>query len=239
MVFTAFAGQGFVPVVAVADDGRHVAQGLDVVHAGRLAPHANGGREGRLGARVGAAAFQGVDQRGFFAADVAAGTGVHEQLEVEAAAQDVLAQKACSLGFFHGTVEVLGGGDVFATQEDVATVGFQCAGTDQHAFDQQMGQLLHQHAVFPGVGLHFIRVAQQVADVHGFVFGHQAPLHASGKACAAATLEARVLDGLDDVVLGHLPKGLARRGVTVLGLVLVEPHGFAVVTQAPGQRVGF
>ncbi|MNX65594.1 hypothetical protein D3C86_966600 [compost metagenome] len=160
-----------------------------------------------------------------------------EQLEIETAAQDVLAQKARCLGFFHGTVQVLGGGGVFATQEDVATVGFQCAGTDQHAFDQQMGQLLHQHAVFPGVRLHFIRVAQQVADVDGFVFGHQAPLHASGEACTAAAFEAGVFHGLDDVVLGHVGEGLARSGVTVLGLVLVEPYGFAVVTQTPGQRV--
>ncbi|MNQ71566.1 hypothetical protein D3C85_862420 [compost metagenome] len=100
-----------------------------------------------------------------------------------------------------------------------------------------MGQLLHQHAVFPGVRLHFIRVAQQVADVDGFVFGHQAPLHARGEACTAATFEAGVFHGLDDGVLIHVGEGFARSGVTVLGLVFVEPHGFAVIAQAPGQRV--
>ncbi len=236
-VFGTFAGQRFVPVNAVGNDRRHVAQGFDVVHAGRLAPHAHGGREGRLGARVGAAAFEGVDQCGFFTADVTPGAGVDEQLEIETRTENVLAQQAGRLGFFHGTVEVLGGGGVFAAQEDVATVGFQRTGTDQHAFDQQMGQLLHQHAVFPGVRLHFIRVAQQVADVDGFVLGHQAPLHASGEAGAAATLEASVFDGLDDRVLIHLGEGFACSGVTVLGLVLVEPHGFAVITQTPGQRV--
>ncbi len=239
VVFAAFAGQGFVPFHAVADDRRHVAQGLDVVHAGRLAPHAHGGREGRLGARVGATAFQGVDQCGFFTADVTPGAGVDEQLEIEAATQDVLAQKACGLGFFHGTTQVLGGGGVLAPQEDVAAVGLECASTDQHAFDQQMGQLLHQHAVLPGVGLHFVRVAQQVADVHGFVFGHQAPLHTGGEARTAATLEAGILDGLHDVVLGQVGEGLAGRRVTVLGLVLVEPDRLAVVAQAPGQGMGF
>ncbi|MCY1177324.1 hypothetical protein D9M73_176280 [compost metagenome] len=162
-----------------------------------------------------------------------------EQLEIETAAQDVFTQQTSCLGFFHGTVEVLGGGGVLATQEDVATVGFQCAGTDQHAFDQQMGQLLHQHAVFPGVGLHFIRVAQQVADVHGFVFGHQAPLHASGEACAATAFEAGVLDALHDVVGGHLRQRLAGCGVAVLRFVLGQPDRLAVVAQAPGQRVAF
>ena len=84
MVFTAFAGEGFVPVNAVANDGWYVAQGFYVVHAGRLAPYAHSGREGRLGARVGATAFEGVDQCGFFAADVTPGAGVHEQFEVKA-----------------------------------------------------------------------------------------------------------------------------------------------------------
>ena len=239
MVLAAFTGQRLVPVVAIGDDGRHVAQGLDVVDASRLAPHADRGREGRLGAWVGAAAFQRVDQRGFFTADIAAGAGVHEQLEVEARTEDVLAQKACGLGFVNGAVEVLCRSGVFATQEDVAAVGFQRTGADQHALDQQMGLLLHQHAVFPGVGLHFIRVAQQVADVHGFIFGHQAPLHASGEARAATALEAGVLDTLHDVVGGHVGQRLARGGVAVLGLVLGKPDRLAVVTQAPGQRVGF
>ncbi len=103
-VFAARAGQGLVPVDTVGDDRRHVAQGLDVVHAGRLAPHADGGGEGRLGARVGATAFQRVDQRGFFTADVATGASVDEQLEVEAAAEDVLAQQAGGLGFIDGAI---------------------------------------------------------------------------------------------------------------------------------------
>ncbi len=239
VVFAAFAGQRLVPVVAIGDDGRHVAQGLDVVHAGRLAPHAHGGREGRLGARVGSAAFERVDQCGFFTADVAPGASVHEQLEIETAAQDVLAQQAGSLGFVDGTVEVFRRRGVLATQEDVATIGLQRAGADQHAFDQQMGLLLHQHAVLPGVGLHFIRVAQQVADVHGFIFGHQAPLHARGEAGTAAALEAGILDALHDVVARHLGQGLASGDIAVLGLVLGQPDRLAIVAQAPGQRVGF
>ncbi|MNZ99078.1 hypothetical protein D3C78_1183890 [compost metagenome] len=100
-----------------------------------------------------------------------------------------------------------------------------------------MGLLLHQHAVFPGVGLHFIRVAQQVADVHRFVFGHQAPFDAGGEARTATALEAGIFDGLDDIVLGHLRQGLAGGSIAVLGLVLVQPDRLAVVAQAPGQRM--
>jgi len=164
---------------------------------------------------------------------------VNDQFEVKARTEDVLAQQACCLGFFDSTAQVHGSGGVFATQEDIAAVGFQCTGTDQHAFDQQMGQLLHQHAVFPGIGFHFIGVTQQVTDVDGFVFRHQPPLHARGEARAAATLEAPVFHGLDDIVLRHVSEGFASGCVTVLGLVLVEPNGLAVVTQTPGQGVGF
>src|SRR5690606_9338875 len=224
---------------ALANDGRHVAQGLDVVDAGRFAPDADSSREGRLGARVGATAFQRVDQRGFFAANVATGAGVHEQLEIEAAAEDVTAQQTGSLGFGDGAIEVGGGVDVLAAQEDVAAVGLERARGDQHAFHQQVWQLLHEQAVLPGVRLHFVRVAQQVADVHGFVGRHQAPLHAGGEARAAAALETGVLDRLYDVGLSHFAEGLARGGVTVLRLVLLQPYRLGVVAQAPGQRVGF
>ena len=164
---------------------------------------------------------------------------MYEQFEIKPRTQDVFAQQACCLGFFDGTAQVHGRGGVFATQEDVAAVGFQGASTDQHAFDQQMGQLLHQHAVFPGVGLHFIGVTQQVTDVHGFVFGHQPPLHTRGETCTATTFEAGVFHGLDDIVLSHVGECLAGRRVAVFGLIFVKPHRLAVVTQTPGQRMGF
>ncbi|SST07631.1 Uncharacterised protein [Acinetobacter baumannii] len=162
-----------------------------------------------------------------------------EQLEIEAAAEDVLAEQAGGLGFVDGAVEVARRVDVFAAQEDVAAVGLQRARGNQHAFHQQVRQLLHEHAVLPGVRLHLVRVAQQVADVQRLVLRHQAPLHAGGEARAAAALEAGVLDGLDDVVLGHLGQRLARRGIAVLALVFLEPDGLGVFAQAPGQRMGF
>src|SRR5690606_13156609 len=141
VVFTAGARQGFVPGHAVADDCRHIAQGFDVVDAGRLAPYADGGRERRRCARLGTAAFQRVDQGGFFPADIAAGAGVYAQLDIEVAAADVLAQEAGGLGFIDGAVEADRRIDIFAAQEDIAAVGLERAGTDDHAFDQQVRQL--------------------------------------------------------------------------------------------------
>ncbi len=164
---------------------------------------------------------------------------MHEQFEIEAAAEDVLAQQAGGLGLIDGAIEVGGRVDVFAAQEDVAAIGLERAGADDHAFHQQVRQLLHQQAVLPGVGLHLVRVAQQVADVQRFVGGHQAPLHARGEAGAATALEAGFLHRLHDVRLGHFGQRFAQRGVAVLLAIFVEPDRLAVVAQAPGQRMGF
>ena len=239
MVAAVRAGQRGVPLHAVADDGRYVAQGFDVVHAGRLAPHTHRSREGRFGPGVGPAAFQRVDQRGFFTADITPGTGVHEQLEIETRTENVLAQQACRLGFFHRLLQVAGGIDILATQEDITAIGLECPRRDQHALDQQVRQLLHQQPVFPGVGLHLVGVAQQIADVLRFVRRHQAPLHPGGEAGTTAALEAGVLDRADNVGSSHLGQRLAGGGIAVFLLVLFQPHRLPVVAQTPGHRMGF
>ncbi|MNC14463.1 hypothetical protein D3C75_622410 [compost metagenome] len=238
VIFRAWQRQPLVPLDAVAYDGGHVAQGFDVVDAGRLAPDAGDGGEGGFGPRVGAAPFQGVDERRLFATDVAAGAGVDEQLEVKTRAQDVLAEQAGGLGLFHRAAQVDGGVHVLAAEEDVATVGLEGPGTDDHPLDQQVGQLLHQQPVFVGVRLHLVGVAEQVTDVHALVLGHQAPLHPGGEAGAAAPLEAGVLDGADYLIGAHLTQCLAGRFVALLALVFVQPDRLAVIAQPPGERMG-
>jgi hypothetical protein len=51
------------------------------------------GRERRLEARLALLAFERFEQRGFFAADVGAPAMVRVQVEIEALAEDVLAEK--------------------------------------------------------------------------------------------------------------------------------------------------
>jgi hypothetical protein len=55
-----------------------------------------------LEARVAAAALQRVEQRRLLAADVRAGAGVHHDVEVEARAEDVLAEVALGVGLLDG-----------------------------------------------------------------------------------------------------------------------------------------
>ena len=238
VIFRARQRQPVIPGDPVADNGGDVAEGLDVVDAGGFAPDAGNGGEGGFGTRVGAAPFQRIDQRRLFTTDVAAGAGVDEQLEIKTGAQNVLAQQTGGLGLFHRTAQVDGSIHILAAQEDIAAIGFERPGRDDHPLDQQVGQLLHQQAIFPGVGLHLVGVAEQVTDVHALVFGHQPPLHTSGEARAATPLETGILDGTDNLVRAHLAERLAGGFIALFGLILLQPHRLAVIPQPPGERVG-
>ena len=189
-----------VPLHAVCEDSRYVTQGFDVVNAGRFTPCTRARRERRLGARVRTATFEGVNQCSFFTADVTPCPGVHKQFEIETGAHDVFAKQTGFGRFGNRAAQMHSRFDIFTAQEDVTTVRFQRKRGDQHAFHQQVRQLFHQQAVFIGAGFHFIGVTQQVTDVHGFVFRHQAPLQTGGKACAAAPFQASVFYLVDDFI---------------------------------------
>ena len=189
-----------VPLHAVREDSRYVTQGFDVVYAGRLTPCARACRERRLGAWVSTATFEGVDQRGFFTADVTPCPSVDKQFEVETGAHNVFAKQTGFGRFGDSATQMHGCFDIFTAQEDVTTVRFQRKRGNQHAFHQQVRQLFHQQTVFIGARLHFIGVTQQVTDVHGFVFRHQAPLQTGGKARASAPFQASVFYLINDFV---------------------------------------
>ncbi len=111
-----FTGRNaFVPVNAVGDDGWHVGQRFNVVNAGRLTPCTSRGREWRLGARVGATTFQRVDQRSLFATDVATRAGMHNQLKIEAAAEDIFTQQTGFRCLSNCTAQINRRFDVLAT----------------------------------------------------------------------------------------------------------------------------
>ena len=87
----------FVPVHALHQNLRHVRERLDVVQRRRLVPQAVGDRKRRLVARLGALAFDRFDQRGFFAANVAAGTDENLELESEIRSRECPRRSSLSL----------------------------------------------------------------------------------------------------------------------------------------------
>src|SRR5258708_19441585 len=77
------------PIDAARENLRNVDEGFDVVDDGGFLPEADLARKGRLVARLGAMAFDGFDERAFFATDVAAGADKNFQIEIEVAAEDL------------------------------------------------------------------------------------------------------------------------------------------------------
>ena len=86
------AAQTLKPLSAVINDVGHVREGLDIVHDGRLAPQSGHLRIGRFRTRVGALAFERVEQSRLLAAHVPAGADVKIHLQAVPRVQDVFAQ---------------------------------------------------------------------------------------------------------------------------------------------------
>ena len=87
------------------DDGRDVVPGLDVVDVGGLAVEALLGGERRPGPRPARVALERGDEGRLLAADEGAGALDHLDVEVEAAAEDVVAEHAVGARLLDGALE--------------------------------------------------------------------------------------------------------------------------------------
>ena len=177
-------------------------QGLHVIDDGGLVPEAGHAGEGRLHAGVAALAFDGFDERGFLAADVAAEPGAHLDVEGKVGAEELLAQIAFGPGLLDGLVQPVLGEVVFAPDIDKALAGPHGKAGDGHAFQDLVGVALHDVAVLDGARLAFVGVADDV-----FLGRRQGPgegpLQAGGEAGAAPAADARGLDFLHHLLRGH------------------------------------
>jgi hypothetical protein len=81
IILAAEAGE---PRSATTQDSRRDGDALDIVDRGRAAIKAGAGREWRLEARLALLAFEALDHRGLFAADIGAGATMDEDVEVVA-----------------------------------------------------------------------------------------------------------------------------------------------------------
>src|SRR5260370_4759982 len=172
------------PIDAARENLRNVDEGFDVVDDGRFLPEADLARKGRLVARLGAMAFDGFDERAFFATDVAAGADKNFQSKIEIAPEDFFAKKPGAItpaNFF--TENLFLKMVLVADIRDAALRSGDQAG-DDHALDEEMRQVSHDEAVLDGAGLAFIGVADNI--FHGIrLLADEIPFHAGGKSGAA------------------------------------------------------
>ena len=199
----------------------HLRHRLRVVDDGRAVVEAEDGREIRgLDARVAALAFEGLDQAGLFAADVAAAAAVDDDFAGVARAEDVLAEEALGLRLGDGALEDLGAVDELAADVDEGLLGLDGPRGDRDAFQHLVRVLVDDLAVLVGAGLGFVGVDDEVGGLARLTV-EELPLHAGREAGAAAAAQAGDFDFLADF-LGLEGDGFLEGFVTAVAQVAVD-----------------
>ncbi|MND80144.1 hypothetical protein D3C80_719100 [compost metagenome] len=134
-------------------------------------------RQRWLGADNATLAFDGFEQRGFFAANIGAGAHPHLQVERLAAAGYVSTQVASVTRDGEGLVEYPDGIGILRAHIDITLVGTHGEAGNDHALDQQEGVAFHQHAISERARVTLVGVAHHVL-LPGASITHGAPLDA-------------------------------------------------------------
>ena len=202
---------GSEPGRAPVDDRGDIGQCLHVVHQRGLAPQTDLRWIGRLEAWLAALAFQRVDQRRLFPADVGTRASVDRKIDVEPTAQDILAQEAMPVRIVDGLDPSLDAQEELAPDVDERPVGVHCVGGNDRALDDRVWVVLDQEAILKGARFPLVRID---AYVLGLVSsGHKPPLQTGGETRAATTTQSGFPDFGGQFVRRHL-EGFSQGGVS-------------------------
>ena len=119
-------------------------------------------------------------------------------IEVEAGAARILADKAGRVGFSDRFLQRFALVDIFAAQVDVALAGAHREGSNQAAFDQQVRIVAHDVPVLACAGFGFVGVDDEIVRALLHHLGHEGPFEPRREASAAAPAQARGLDLVAD-----------------------------------------
>ena len=215
-----FGAELLVPRHAIAHDVGDVGNRLHIVDDGGLGVKTFDSGEGWLEAGLSTVTFQAGKLRRLFAALIRTCAAMNHQTQLFAGAKDVFAQVALGLCFSNGFNQASITEIVFAT--DVDEGAFRLNGVRAHddPFDQLVGIIFHDDAIFKSAGFRLVGVNHEVAGID--TCRDKAPLHAGGETCAAATADAAVFDLRNYLGRGHLGEDTPRRFVAAVGFVGVD-----------------
>jgi hypothetical protein len=221
------------PGGAVLQDHGDAGQRFHVVDDRGALPEAGDGGKGRPRAGHSPFAFDRSDQCGLLAANERAGPFLDLDLEIEARAEDVVAQQAAFFRLPQRDSQPLQGQRVFRAAIDVTLAGADGVSGDGHAFQQRVGVALQERAIHEGPGIALVGIADQILLVAGRLPA-ELPLAPGGKAGAAPASQTRLFDLVDDPLRTHRQR---RRQalVAVLGEVVIDLGGVdeAAIPQRP------
>ena len=202
-------------------DRRQAGDGLQVIDDRRAAIETDDRRERRLEAWIAALALQRLQQRALLAADVGSRAGMHGDLQIVAAAEDILSKQSRRVGFLHGALDLLISLGQFATDVDESVAHARGVGGKYRPLDDLVRADLHNHAVLEGARLTLVGVDAQIAWPCA-LFGQEAPLDAGGEARAAAPAQSRRLDLLGQLLRLEVAQRLRQRLVAAMCAVDIK-----------------
>ncbi len=185
-------------LAAVLHDPGDRGKRLSVVDRGRAAEHAVTGRERRLETRLTLLAFDRLDQRGLFAADISAIAMNGIKIKTEIGTEQLLADEACLASLCQRLLESLVIFPDLAMNIVVTDACTQRIGGNRHALDQLVRVVTDDVAVLECAGLTLVRIADQIFDAV-IVTRHETPFETSRKTCTATSAQTGELDLTDDV----------------------------------------
>ena len=220
------------PLGALVDDDGNVGERFDVVDDRRTAPETLDRRERRTGLRHAAVTLDRLEKSRLFAADERAGAEAELDVEIEVAAENLLAQKSEVAGLLDGDLETLNGERIFRADVDVALRSADREARDGHGFEDGVGIAFQSGAVHVSAGVALVGITDHVLLALGLLLG-ELPLHAGGEARAAAAAETRLEHFFDDLLGRHLEENLLESLVAVAGDVILDLLGIddAAVSQ--------
>ena len=224
---------GGEPVGALEDDLRDVGVGLNVVEDGGLSVQALDSRERGTGTGLAALAFDRGHQSGLLAAYERARAQTQLDVEIEAGAEDILAEQAVFMRLIDRDLQSLDSDRILRTDIDVALGGADRVACDRHRFQNDVGIALENGTVHERAGVAFVGVAADILLICVVACG-EFPFQTGGEARAAAASQTGVEHGLDDLLGGHLGEDLAQSGITVVSDIIVDLFGIdnAAVSQS-------
>ena len=212
---------GSEPFGSVEDDLRDICESFYVIDDGGLTEKTLYSGERRTGTGFAAVTFNGGEKSGFFAANECACAETESDLEVEACAEDVVAENAVFFSLLDCDFETVNGDRVFCANVDVTFVSADCVTCDSHCFENCVGVAFKNGTVHECAGVTFVRITYDVLLACGLCFS-EGPLSAGGEACTAASAETGIKDGLDNFLGGHGGDDLCESLVAVASDVFVD-----------------
>jgi len=165
-----------------------------------------------------------VQESGFFAADKCTGAFFDLEVQIKAAAEDVLSEQAIGFRVGDGLFQPLDGEGILCTAVDVAFAGSDGIGADDHAFDDTVRIALHHGTVHESARIALVGVADDIFLFSGLIEG-EFPFFPGRKTAAATAAQTRFEDLLDHLGWGHFTDSAGEAPVATAGKILIDALG--------------